>query len=361
MDTLKKNRTILVTGGAGFVGSHLALRFKEHFGASVEVISLDNLKRRGSELNLNRLKEGGVKFVHGDIRQIEDLRAVGHVDLILECSAEPSVIAGYDSSPDYLMQTNLQGTINCLEIARSTKADFIFLSTSRVYPIKHINNLKFDETDTRFILSEQNSTPGISQNGITEELSLEGTRSLYGATKLCSELIIQEFIEMYGIRGIINRCAVLTGPWQMGKVDQGVVVLWAARHLYGGELGYFGYGGTGKQVRDILHVDDLFRLLIKQYDNMDSHNGIVYNVGGGQQTSISLCELTALCQKYSGNTIKINKVEETRVADIPYFITDNTKVEKATGWTPQIDREQIIDEITRWLHDNEASLKNILS
>ncbi len=361
MDTLKKNRTILVTGGAGFVGSHLALRFKEHLGASVEVISLDNLKRRGSELNLNRLKEGGVKFVHGDIRQIEDLRAVGHVDLILECSAEPSVIAGYDSSPDYLMQTNLQGTINCLKIARSTKADFIFLSTSRVYPIKHINNLKFDETDSRFILSEQNSTPGISQNGITEELSLEGTRSLYGATKLCSELIIQEFIEMYGIRGIINRCAVLTGPWQMGKVDQGVVVLWAARHLYGGELGYFGYGGTGKQVRDILHVDDLFRLLIKQYDDMDSHNGIVYNVGGGQQTSISLCELTALCQKYSGNIIKIKKVEETRVADIPYFITDNTKVEKATGWTPQIDREQIIDEITRWLHDNEASLKSILS
>lgn len=361
MDTLKKKRTILVTGGAGFVGSHLALRFKEHFGANTEVISLDNLKRRGSELNLSRLKQGGVKFLHGDIRQLEDLKAVGHVDLILECSAEPSVIAGYDSSPDYLMQTNLQGTVNCLEIARVTKADFIFLSTSRVYPIKHINNLKFNETETRFIPSEQNSIPGISQNGISEELSLEGTRSLYGATKLCSELIIQEFIEMYGIRGIINRCAVLTGPWQMGKVDQGVVVLWAARHLYGGELGYFGYGGTGKQVRDILHVDDLFRLLRKQYDDMDRHNGIVYNVGGGQQISVSLCELTALCQKYSGNSINIKKVEKTRVADIPYFITDNTKVEKATGWTPQINREQIIEEVVRWLHDNEASLRDILS
>lgn len=361
MVKLNKILTILVTGGAGFVGSHLALRFKEHFGATAEVISLDNLKRRGSELNLNRLKQGGVSFIHGDIRQIEDLRAVGPVDLILECSAEPSVTAGYDSSPDYLMQTNLQGTINCLEVARSTKADFIFLSTSRVYPIKHINDLKFDETETRFVLSKQDFIPGISPNGISEELSLEGTRSLYGTTKLCSELIIQEFIEMYGIRGVINRCAVLTGPWQMGKVDQGVVVLWAARHLYGGELGYFGYGGTGKQVRDILHVDDLFSLLIKQYDNMDRHNGTVYNVGGGQQNSISLCELTALCRKYSGNTININKVEEIRVADIPYFITDNSKVHEATGWTPKIDREKIIEDITRWLHDNKASLKDILS
>lgn len=361
MNTSKKKNTILVTGGAGFVGSHLALRFKEHYGQAVEVISLDNLKRRGSELNISRLKQGGVKFVHGDIRQIEDIRAVGHVDLILECSAEPSVIAGYDSSPDYLMQTNLQGTVNCLEIARITKADFLFLSTSRVYPIKHINNLNFDETDSRFVLAENNSTKGISEKGVSEELSLEGTRSLYGATKLCSELIIQEFIEMYGIRGVINRCAVLTGPWQMGKVDQGVVVLWAARHLYGGELGYFGYGGTGKQVRDILHVDDLFKLLIKQYEDMDRHNGAVYNVGGGQDISISLCELTELCQKYSGNTINIKKVEETRVADIPYFITDNTKVEEATGWSPQIGREQILEEITHWLREHEASLKDILS
>jgi CDP-paratose 2-epimerase len=356
-----KGKTVLVTGGAGFVGSHLALSFKNHFGGDARVISLDNLKRRGSELNLPRLKRGGVEFVHGDIRQLEDIRAVGHVDLILECSAEPSVVAGYGSSPDYLLQTNLQGTVNCLEVARTTGADFVFLSTSRVYPIRYINDLVFDETETRFVLAKQNTTEGVSTKGISERLSLEGTRSLYGATKLCSELIIQEFIEMYSIRGVINRCAVLTGPWQMGKVDQGVVVLWAARHLFGGPLGYFGYGGTGKQVRDILHVDDLFKLLVLQYSDMDRHNGIVYNVGGGQEMSVSLCELTNLCRKYSGNTIAIDRVEETRVADIPYFITDNSKVEAATGWSPQIGRERVIEEIMEWLRNNENSLKNILT
>jgi CDP-paratose 2-epimerase len=356
-----KKKRILVTGGAGFVGSNLALNFKRNYGPDAEVISLDNLKRRGSELNLTRLKSGGVDFIHGDIRQIEDLRAVGDVDLIVECSAEPSVLAGYNSSPDYLMQTNLQGTINCLDIARVTKADFIFLSTSRVYPIKTINELQYRETDTRFELEAGQNVPGVSESGFNEDMQLSGIRSLYGATKLCSELIIQEYIEMYNIRGVINRCAVLTGPWQMGKVDQGVIVLWVARHLFGGELGYFGYGGTGKQVRDILHVDDLFQLLKRQYQHLDKHNGRVYNVGGGQELSLSLCELTGLCEKYSGKKIKINAVKETRVADIPYYITDNSKVESSTGWSPSISKESIIEEITRWVSENKTLLKDILS
>ena len=186
-------------------------------------------------------------------------------------------------------------------------------------------------------------------------------RSLYGATKLSSELIIQEYIDMYGIRGLINRCAVLTGPWQMGKVDQGVVVLWVARHIFGGELAYFGYGGSGKQVRDILHVDDLFNLLVKQYKNMDDHNGIVYNVGGGKSVSLSLLELTELCRQITGKEIPIKRVEETRVADIPYYITDNSKVTRATGWSPSISREKIIEDISRWINDNKSSLRDILT
>jgi CDP-paratose 2-epimerase len=356
-----KKRRILVTGGAGFVGSYLALNFKKYFDVNAEVICLDNLKRRGSELNIPRLKKSGIDFIHGDIRQIEDLKSVGEVDLILECSAEPSVLAGFYSSPDYLLQTNLQGTINCLEIARMTQADFIFLSTSRVYPIKTIKNLNYQELDSRFELAENQNVPGISQNGFSEAMPLGGVRSLYGATKLCSELIIQEYIDMYNIRGVINRCAVLTGPWQMGKVDQGVIVLWVAKHLFGGELGYFGYGGTGKQVRDILHVEDLFHLLVNQYQNLDQHNGEIYNVGGGHELSVSLCELTKLCQQATGKKITINKVEQTRVADIPYYITDNHKVEKKTGWKPSWNKEKIIDEITCWITDNRSQLQDILS
>ncbi len=353
-------RKILVTGGAGFVGSHLALQFKAYYGSEAQVISLDNLKRRGSELNLIRLKRGGVDFVYGDIRQVEDIKAVGAVDLIIECSAEPSVLAGYHSSPDYLLQTNLLGAVNCLEIARMYQSDFIFLSTSRVYPFKTLNDLRFRETDTRFELAEDQDVAGVSPRGISESMPLAGVRSLYGTTKLCAELVLQEYIDMYGMRGVINRCGVLTGPWQMGKVDQGVVVLWAARHVLGGQLGYYGYGGTGKQVRDILHVNDLFDLLIRQYEDLDSHNGAVYNVGGGGGISLSLCELTQLCRRFSGRKIIIQKVVRGREADIPYFISDTAKVEKACGWKPVTDRESIIEEICRWVTDHKKALKEIL-
>ncbi len=118
---------VLITGGAGFVGSNLAIKLKEDY-PSLNITVLDNLKRRGSELSLRRLKDAGVEFVHGDIRNREDL-IFEKVDLLLECSAEPSVLAGINSSPDYLMNTNLVGTLNCLEVAREHGAASIFLST----------------------------------------------------------------------------------------------------------------------------------------------------------------------------------------------------------------------------------------
>src|SRR5262245_56065934 len=125
---------LLVTGGAGFVGSSLALALKLR-NRDWNVAALDNLTRRGSELGVSRLLAGGVRFVHGDIRIPSDLEAAGPCDLILECSAEPSVLAGLDGSPDYVLDTNLRGTIHCLELARRRGAGFLFLSTSRVYPL----------------------------------------------------------------------------------------------------------------------------------------------------------------------------------------------------------------------------------
>jgi len=354
-------KTILVTGGAGFVGSNLAIKLKNQYNENARIICLDNLKRRGSELNIERFRKNGIEFIHGDIRNMEDLEAVGKVNLILECSAEPSVLAGYGGSPRYLVNTNLVGTINCLEIARIHQADFIFLSTSRVYPIKLISQLEYVENETRFELASNQNQIGVSLKGFNEQLSLEGSRSLYGATKLCSEHIIQEYCDMYNIRAVINRCAVLTGPWQMGKVDQGVVSLWVARHIFNGELGYFGYGGNGKQVRDILDVDDLFRLLLIQLEDFDRHNGIIYNVGGGNDVSISLKELTNICEQVTKNKIKIKSVPENRVADIPYFITDNTKVSKATGWYPEKKPLDIVSEIAKWILDNKSFLKNLLT
>lgn len=141
---------VLITGGAGFVGSYLGMGLKKQ-RPDWHIVAFDNLKRRGSELNITRLREAGLEFAHGDIRNPEDLEAVGKVDLILECSAEPSVLAGYDSSPQYLVNTNLTGTVNCLEVARRHGAAMLFLSTSRVYPVATINALSYKEEATRLI------------------------------------------------------------------------------------------------------------------------------------------------------------------------------------------------------------------
>jgi len=351
---------ILITGGAGFVGSNLAIEFKRN-KRDVEVVALDNLKRRGSELNIPRLKENGIEFIHGDIRNKEDFEAVGKTDIVIECSAEPSVMAGYNSSPEYLLNTNLLGTINCLEYTRKCGADIIFLSTSRVYPVKTINNLNFTEKPTRFELSDNQTIQGVSSKGFTEDFPLKSSRTLYGATKLASELLLQEYIEMYGIRGVINRCGLLTGTWQMGKVDQGVIVLWVAKHQYKKPLSYVGYGGQGKQVRDLLHVKDLYSLLEIEINDMDSHNGEIYNVGGGPERTVSLLELTALCQRYTGNKIQIDSVNEDRPGDIRIYITDNSKVTEKTGWRPKIGVDEIIKEISIWIKENSELLKPILA
>lgn len=353
---MKKN--ILITGGAGFVGSCLGLGLKQRY-PDWQVSALDNLKRRGSELNLARLKQAGIEFVHGDVRNPEDLDPVLlKPDLILECSAEPSVLAGY-TSPSYVLQTNLVGTINCLELARQTHADFIFLSTSRVYPIAYLNAVNFTEAATRFEISEQQDIKGASIHGISEDFPLNKPRSLYGATKLASELLIAEYGDAYGIRTLINRCGVLTGPWQMGKVDQGVFALWMAYHYFQKPLKYIGYAGTGKQVRDFLHIADLLDLVDIQIQRLEKFNGETFNVGGGFNNMLSLCETTQLCAEITGNQISITPVTETRVGDVPIFITDSRKVIAATGWKPCRDARTTLTDIYNWIHESSDIVSSI--
>ncbi|TWA61020.1 CDP-paratose 2-epimerase [Azospirillum brasilense] len=358
MNTTRPCR-IVVTGGAGFVGSNLALLFKRD-QPEAEVVAFDNLRRRGSELALERLRAGGVRFAHGDVRNPEDLEELGAFDLLLECSAEPSVHAGYDGSPAYVINTNLVGTVNCLEAARRHGADMVFLSTSRVYPIDPLRRLPLERGATRLILPDGAAGPGWSAAGIATGFPMPGSRSIYGATKLASELMIEEYGAMYGLRAVINRCGVLTGPWQMGKVDQGVVVLWAARHLYGGTLSYSGFGGEGLQVRDMLHVADLYDLLKVQVAGMDRFKGRVFNVGGGPEVSVSLAELTTLCAERAGRNIPIAASPETRAADIPWYVTDNADVTQATGWRPQHLPGAIMDELFGWLDANRRILEPIL-
>lgn len=354
-------KDILITGGAGFVGSNLAVKLKQHY-TDINVFALDNLKRRGSELNLPRLKQHGITFIHGDIRNKEDFNFGAIPDLIIDCSAEPSVMAGMDGSPEYVINTNLMGTINCVEFARIWKADFLFLSTSRVYSVTHQNALNLEEGGTRFIIKDQQTIPGVSFRGISESFPFGAVRSFYGTTKLCCEHILNEYADAYGLNVVINRCGVITGPWQMGKVDQGVVVLWVARHVWANKpLSYIGYGGKGKQVRDFIHIDDLFEAIKIQLENFDEYKGDVYNIGGGLESSASLLEMTNLCRDITGNTINIWGVMEDRKNDVPIYISDYSKFNNKSGWMPCRRPIETFVDIYRWIEDNKQSLEPILN
>lgn len=353
-------KSVLITGGAGFIGSNLAIKLKEKY-PGYEIIVFDNLKRRGSELNLPRFKKHEIVFLHGDIRCKEDFEQIGPVNSIIDASAEPSVLSGIEKDAEYLITTNLYGTINCLYFAQRHKADFIFLSTSRVYPIKLLNDVAFSETENRFEFIKAQTITGVSRNGISEKFPLEGSRSLYGSTKLAAELLIEEFNELLNLNTVINRCGVIAGPWQMGKVDQGFVALWVAKHFWKQPLSYIGYGGLGKQVRDILHIDDLFRLIDYQLHNIDKINGDIFNIGGGLKTSVSLKEMTRLCQELTGNKIIIKNIPETRIADLRIYYSDNAKAKKVMNWQPTLTPEKIIIDTFNWIKENQLSLKNILS
>jgi CDP-paratose 2-epimerase len=350
---------ILITGGAGFIGSSLCIKLKEKY-PHFSIIAFDNLKRRGSELNLADFKKRGIEFIHGDIRNVEDLNSVEAFDVLIEASAEPSVMAGLNTDPSYIINNNLYGSINCFNICLKFKANLIFLSTSRVYPIDKIENANFAEEETRFSFTENQNERGISRTGISEDLNISGARSFYGTTKLSSELFIQEYSAFYNLKSAITRLSVIAGPRQMGKIDQGVATLWMARHYWNKPLDYIGYGGHGKQVRDILHIDDFFELVDLQIHNIEQFNGKIFNAGGGLQTSASLLEMTGLCSNITGNKIKINPVMQNRPADLRIYITDNTKIEKEIGWKPKKNIETIFADIFNWINKNDEQLKNIL-
>ncbi len=352
---------ILITGGAGFVGSNLAKEFKGSFPRA-QVVAFDNLHRRGSEINLVEFKRLGISFVHGDIRVPSDLEDLeGSYDLFIEASAEPSVHAGVGASPRYVIETNLVGTLNCLEFARKKAAQTIFLSTSRVYSIPALRAIPLRETKDRFEMKPAKSAKGYGARGIAENFPTEGFRSIYGSTKLASELILQEYVETYRMKAIINRCGVIAGPGQFGKVDQGVFALWVANHYFGKPLSYTGFRGRGKQVRDLLHPRDLYRLIRKQMEKMDPHSGQVFNVGGGRPVSVSLKEMTALCRKVTGRQMEVKSDSRTAGVDIPLYLSDFSKARKAFGWSPEKTVENIISDIYNWIHSQESQLKPLFS
>lgn len=342
----------------GFVGSRLALLAQREFSGA-EIVCFDNLKRRGSERNLDPLQAKGIKFVHGDIRNPGDFAALGNFDLFIEASAEPSVHAGLDGSPAYVFETNLVGTFHCLEFARRHAKRMIFLSTSRVYSIASLRAIRLRAEGPAFVVDGPQDQPGVSAAGIAENFSTATARSLYGTTKLASEHLIQEYCESYKLEAVINRCGVIAGPGQFGKVDQGVFALWVAHHYFEKPLEFKGWQGKGLQVRDLFHPNDVFALILAELQHWDRVRGGTFNAGGGTANAVSLAQWTELSREATGRTTKIRANPETAAVDIPYYVSDNQKIEKITGWRPQISAREVAREIADWIRADEAQARRI--
>jgi CDP-paratose 2-epimerase len=349
---------VLITGGAGFVGANVGVGLASRH-PDWEVVALDNLHRRGSGLNLPRLEAASVRFLRGDVREPSDLMAVEAIDALVECSAEPSALAGLEGDTAYPVHTNLTGAYNCLELARRDGAQFLFLSTSRVYPFSTLNSIAYEETATRFELADAQEVPGVSPAGISERFPIDGPRTLYGATKLAAELLVTEYATAFDLMTVIDRCGVIAGPWQMGKVDQGVFTFWMLHHYFGKPLRYIGYGGEGKQVRDLLHVEDLIELIDEQLLDPGHWAGVTANVGGGER-SLSLLETTRICRELTGNEVPIEADLETRYGDVPIYVSDCEMLFRHTSWRPRLSARRVLSDILDWIATNAEQVGEAL-
>ncbi len=354
------SHTLLITGGAGFIGSHTAIGLKQRY-PRWDITAFDNLSKRGSVLNRERLSAHGIRFVEGDCRTKKDYEKVHIVpSVIIHAAADPSVLSGLAGDAAEVVDNNLTGSLQCFEYARQCGAGVISLSSSRIYPVNRLNSLPMEEKETRFGLLSAKATAGVSESGISENFPTGGARTFYGSSKLAAELFLGEYSVFYGIKNIINRFGVVSGPWQMGGSGYGFIVYWMAMHLRKKPLKYLSFGGKGKQVRDVLHVNDLVNLLDCQIHHLPMLSGEIMNAGGGLSNSISLQELSALCRELTGNTVPVEESAEERPGDIKLYISDNSKVTKLTGWKPSIPVRKTVEDVYKWLTGHEKELEGII-
>ena len=333
---------ILITGGCGFVGSNLAIYLKKKI-KNVKISTLDNLFRKGSDLNEKRLKKDIIKNYRIDISNYKKITKLPKFDLIIDCCAEPAIEMS-SKDPDRVINTNLIGTFNILKKCVRDNAKIIFLSTSRVYSIESLRDL----------IKKQNIKKKIKLKfKINEDFSTFLPKSLYGFTKFCSEELIKEFNFSNNIDYIINRFGVISGPWQFGKQDQGFVSLWVNRYINKKNLSYIGFGGYGNQIRDVIHVDDVCEIIFKQIKKISKIKNKLFNIGGGPENSISLKDLSKICQTTTGNTIKFKKIKFTSIYDIPYYISDNRKVKKFYNWKPKKNIKTLVEDVYDWMMSNK--------
>ena len=334
---------IFISGACGFVGSELALGLRS---LGYEVSGCDNFSRPGSELNQERIEAAGVEFWRGDVRDEKDLERVRGVDWVIDAAANPSVLAGVDgkTTSRELLEHNLWGTVNLLEVCKRENAGMILLSTSRVYSIPALCALPVEAEKGAFVLREQSSAAG--PRGLTEGFSTAAPVSLYGASKLASEQLALEYGAAFGFPVWIDRCGVMAGAGQFGKPDQGIFSYWIHSWARKAPLKYIGFDGTGHQVRDCLHPQDLLELLVKQMAAGQEGKERICNVSGGAASAMSLRQLSDWCtEEFGPHEVAVDL--SPRPFDLPWVVLDSARAEALWDWKPRRSVSDICAEIAR--------------
>jgi len=347
MSYMNGEMKILITGICGFVGSSLARYWREAC-PDWEIAGLDNFIRPGSELNRRELKRLGVKVFHADLRAASDFEMLPGVDFVIDTAANPGVLAGIDggTSSRQVVEHNLNGTINVLEYCKKFKSGLVLLSTSRVYSIPPLAGLPVRVEKDAFVPDTRQPLPaGLSLGGVAEIFSTQAPVSLYGSTKLASEALALEYGECFGFPVWINRCGVLAGAGQFGRVDQGIFAYWVHSWKRQRPLKYIGFDGRGHQTRDVLHPHDLARLIIQQL-NLNGTKPRLTNVSGGENQTMSLRQLSDWCGQRWGE-MKVVSDSAPRPFDLPWIVLDSTLARELWNWEPKIPIEAILDEIAR--------------
>jgi len=335
--------SILVTGGAGFVGCHLV---HDLLGDNRKVTVLDSLSRRGSERNLEWLQrqhpDGDLRFVKGDVRDPQAVTSAAEdVDAIYHLAGQVAVTSSVQD-PRLDFEINALGTLNVLEAARQSPCQpvVMFTSTNKVYG--GMEDVALVEKDTSY---EYRDLP----DGIPESRPLD-FHSPYGCSKGAADQYVRDYARIYGLRTVVFRMSCIYGPRQFGNEDQG----WLAHFIISAGTGApITIYGDGKQVRDVLFVEDLVRALRGAVDKISVTAGKVYNIGGGPANTLSVWqEFGRLLAELSGEAVTVS-YRDWRPGDQPCYVSDIRNVGRDLGWKPEVDKRAGIRRLWEWVSSNK--------
>lgn len=340
-----RKQTVLITGGAGFVGTNLADRFASD---GARVLVYDDLSRKGVERNLEWLKaEHGdrVEVVVEDVRNAAAVRAaVARADAVLHLAAQVAVTTSVED-PEEDFEVNARGTLNVLEAARARDVPppVIFTSTNKVYG--NLGDVPLEEGELRYEPADADLRDGI---GETRPLDFH---SPYGCSKGSADQYVLDYARSYGVPGAVLRMSCIYGPHQHGTEDQGWVAHFLIRALRGDPIRIY---GDGKQVRDILFVEDLVDVFRRVLRNMERLSGEVFNVGGGRENSTSLLEILARMEALEGTSVDVS-FGPWRRGDQRWYVSDTSRLQECTGWRPRTSLHEGLERLHEWLRSNQAA------